>query len=108
MSNIVSPYEELLSVIDGLENELIEYKKSPKVVEYVVKKRSELIKELDLIIDEAAGQENIYRLNLKIQLFRIIKDIEFSKSDRKEVVSFIKVVTTLTAIQNLREGVENV
>ena len=40
MSNIVSPYEELLSVIDGLENELIEYKKSPKVVEYVVKKRS--------------------------------------------------------------------
>lgn len=51
MSNIVSPYEELLSVIDGLENELIEYKKSTKVVEYVVKKRSELIIQLTKILN---------------------------------------------------------
>ena len=51
MSNIVSPYEELLSVIDGLESELKEYKKSPKVVEYVVKKRSELIIQLSKVLN---------------------------------------------------------
>ena len=83
--------------VEGIEKEILKDKK-----------RSELIKELALIIDEAAGQENIYRLNLKIQLFRIIKDIELSKSDRTEVVSFIKVVNTLSKIQNLREGVLNV
>ena len=49
MSNIVSPYEELLSVIDGLESELIEYKKSPKVVDYVVKKRMEVLLRLGKI-----------------------------------------------------------
>ena len=51
MSDIVSPYEELLNVIDNLENELIEYKKSPKVVEYVVKKRSELIIQLTKVLN---------------------------------------------------------
>ena len=83
--------------VEGIEKEILKDKK-----------RSELIKKLALIIDEAAGQENIYRLNLKIQLFRIIKDIEFSKSDRKEVVNFMTVVNTLNKIQRLREGVENV
>lgn len=51
MGNIVSPYEVLLSVIDGLESELVEYKKSPKVVEYVVKKRSELIIQLSKVLN---------------------------------------------------------
>lgn len=51
MSNIANPYSELLSVIDGLENELIVYKKSPKVVEYVVKKRSELIIQLTKVLN---------------------------------------------------------
>ena len=51
MSDIVNPYEELLNVIDNLENELIEYKKSPKVVEYVVKKRMELIIQLTKVLN---------------------------------------------------------
>lgn len=83
--------------VEGIEKEILKDKK-----------RSELIKELALIIDQQAEQENIYRLNLKIQLFRIIKDIELSKSDRTEVVSFMKVVTTLNKINNLKEGVKNV
>ena len=72
------------------------------------KKRSELINKLALIIDQQAGQENIHRLNLKIQLFRIIRDIELDKAERKEVVSFMKVVNMLNKIQRLREGVLNV
>ena len=82
--------------------------KSIKLKELKDKNRSELIKELALIIDCQAGQENIYRINLKIQLFRVIKDIELSKSDRKEVGSFIKVITMLNKINNLKEKVDYV
>ena len=82
--------------------------KEIKLEELKDSNRSELINKLALIIDQQAEQENIYRLNLKIQLFRIIKDIELSKSDRTEVVSFMKVVTTLNKINNLKEGVKNV
>ena len=46
MSNIESPYKKLLTIVDDLQSELIEYKKGSKVSEYVVKKRSELIIEL--------------------------------------------------------------
>ena len=51
MSNIVSPYEELLNVINNLEDELLEYKNSPKVVDYVVKKRMELIIQLTKVLN---------------------------------------------------------
>lgn len=83
--------------VEGIEKEILKDKK-----------RSELINKLALIIDQQAGQENIYRLNLKIQLFRIIRDIELDKAERKEVVSFMKVVNMLNKIQRLREGVLNV
>lgn len=51
MSNTENPYRELLKIINGLEEELITYKKSPKVVEYVVKKRSELIIQLTKVLN---------------------------------------------------------
>lgn len=70
--------------------------------------RRQLINKLALIIDQQAGQENIYRVNLKLQLFRVIKDIALGKDEFKEVVNFMKVVNTLNKIQNLKEGVENV
>lgn len=82
--------------------------KEIKLEELKDSNRSELINKLALIIDQQAEQENIYRLNLKIQLFRIIKNIALAKSERKEVVSFMKVVNTLNKINNLKKGVENV
>ena len=82
--------------------------KSIKLKELKDKNRSELIKELALIIDRQAGQENIYGINLQIQLFIVIKDIELSKSDRKEVGSFIKVITMINKINNLKEDVDYV
>jgi uncharacterized membrane protein YjjP (DUF1212 family) len=51
MSDIVSPYEELLSIVDNLENEYLEYKKSPKALDYVLKKRAELIIQLTKVLN---------------------------------------------------------
>ena len=49
MNDIVSPCEEINSLIFDLENELFEYKKSPKAIEYVVKKRIEILLRLGKI-----------------------------------------------------------
>ena len=51
MSNIVSPYEELLSIVDNLEYEYLEYKKSPKALDYVLKKRGDLIIQLTKVLN---------------------------------------------------------
>lgn len=51
MNEIVNPYEELSQIIQCIEKELINYKKGTNVVEYVVKKRMELIIQLNKVLD---------------------------------------------------------
>lgn len=52
MSNLSSPYSDLVAVVEELHNDLQDYKKQPKSSEYVVKKREKLINDLIDVVNK--------------------------------------------------------